>query len=1107
MAATAAKLLPPGTSRVGGTYAKAQYREYTDGSFKTLKKRGPEWDHLGNLGPALYGSVGDVIRIVFRNTLPFPANLVPTGGLVTWDGPAGSGSGSGSGLKSADLGPVPPGGVVTYLYRVPEEAGPPAGATVTSRMWLYRSSADPVGHDNAGLLGPLIVVARGAAGPRGGRPADVDREVVTIFQVVDETASALAAQHDPALTAGTSPSQNVMNGYVWCNAPPDSLVLHVGERVRWHVASVGSHDGLHNYHWHGHGVELNGHHVDQFTAIPTAAYSVNMRPDEPGVWLFHCHVNSHMGGGMAGVYTVKGPAAPLPASGGGGVQRTYFVAAEEVAWSYLGASGGDQCTSPAAPITSAHPGWPYVAGPTASSPRPAQAGAGGGDWGMGSVPMMGKTYTKTLYVEYTDETFTKPKLRGPSDEYLGLLGPVIRAEVGDTVKVVFRNKAKITCSLHAHGVRYDKGSEGTMYEDGSPPEQKLDDAVAPGQTYTYTWHVMDRSGPGPADPSSLVWLYHGHLDEAAESNAGLVGAIIITARGKARSPSDPSPADVDRELALLFTVTDEVTSSNFMTNLARVDPTLALQPARVEALLGVQAFKDAQLKHNINGFLYCNMPPPRVVLGERLRVHMLSVGSVKDTHTPHLGGPRFEALGQRSDSMQLSPGGLVSADVELTNPGTFEVQCRVAHHVMAGMRAHYIVVPPPTAESGSGSGTNTTESPSAANATDPASGSAPPSPPLPVARRPDGEVTRLSGVTRTYYVRVETVDWDYAPGGYIRCTRVDLSHDSSTYLQRGARALGSRYRKAVYREYTDASFATPRQQRACHGLTGPTLVAEVGDMLEVHLASALTDLPGYAVDLSPGGGLVEAGSQGPCAGGGALAPGESCTYRWLVPESAGPGPADFNTVAYAYTSAADVARAPSLGLAGLLVVAGRGQLVEAPSGEVLPRGVDVMLPLYWQIMDENSSPYLAANIAAAGLNESALGNLKENHGEDGMGATNADAMHQAHGAMGGDFHESNRIHAINGFTYCNLPRPKVRSGQTVRWLHLAYGSESEFHSPYFENQVVQADRMGWSTLPSLMPSTARVSDMRAGAPGTWLLYCDVHHDYEAGMIGQFDVEA
>ncbi len=44
-----------------------------------------------------------------------------------------------------------------------------------------------------------------------------------------------------------------------------------------------------------------------------------------------------------------------------------------------------------------------------------------------------------MYFEYTDDTFTTRKERSPEDEYLGYLGPVIRAEVGDTIKVCIRH--------------------------------------------------------------------------------------------------------------------------------------------------------------------------------------------------------------------------------------------------------------------------------------------------------------------------------------------------------------------------------------------------------------------------------------------------------------------------------------------------------------------------------------------------------------------------------------------------------------------------------------------------------------------------------------------
>ena len=79
--------------------------------------------------------------------------------------------------------------------------------------------------------------------------------------------------------------------------------------------------------------------------------------DNPGQWLFHCHVNSHLRTGMVGTYVVDGPppaSMSLPISnvdaaavggtdGAGGTLRTYYVAADEVEWDYL-PLGGLACT-------------------------------------------------------------------------------------------------------------------------------------------------------------------------------------------------------------------------------------------------------------------------------------------------------------------------------------------------------------------------------------------------------------------------------------------------------------------------------------------------------------------------------------------------------------------------------------------------------------------------------------------------------------------------------------------------------------------------------------------------------------------------------------------
>jgi hypothetical protein len=54
---------------------------------------------------------------------------------------------------------------------------------------------------------------------------------------------------------------------------------------------------------------------------------------------------------------------------------------------------------------------------------------------------IGRYYLKMQFVEYTDLTFTTRKPRSAEDEHLGILGPTIRAEVGDTIQVTFRNHA------------------------------------------------------------------------------------------------------------------------------------------------------------------------------------------------------------------------------------------------------------------------------------------------------------------------------------------------------------------------------------------------------------------------------------------------------------------------------------------------------------------------------------------------------------------------------------------------------------------------------------------------------------------------------------------
>src|SRR5712692_8216538 len=209
---------------------------------------------------------------------------------------------------------------------------------------------------------------------------------------------------------------------------------------------------------------------------------------------------------------IFGLSSAVPCAAQGKI-RTYYVAADEVEWNYT-PSGINQITGqPFEGIAKSY---------TEHGPH-----------------RIGTTYRKAIYREYTDGTFSKLRPRTPEEAYLGSLGPILRAEVGDTIKVVFKNNASWPYSMHPHGVFYQKASEGSPYSDGVADKDKGGAAVPPGGTFTYIWEVPERAGPGPNDPSSLVWLYHSHVNEMIDVNSGLIGAIIVTRRGKAQPNGKP----------------------------------------------------------------------------------------------------------------------------------------------------------------------------------------------------------------------------------------------------------------------------------------------------------------------------------------------------------------------------------------------------------------------------------------------------------------------------------------------------------------------------------------------------------------------------------------
>ncbi|MBV8594773.1 MAG: multicopper oxidase domain-containing protein [Candidatus Eremiobacteraeota bacterium] len=352
--------------------------------------------------------------------------------------------------------------------------------------------------------------------------------------------------------------------------------------------------------------------------------------------------------------------------------RTYYVAADEVTWDYA-PSGIDQITG----LPFGMMETPYV---------------------VRAPHRIGRLYRKAIYREYTDSSFRTIKPRAANDRYLGILGPIIHAEVGDTIKVVFKNNATRPYSMHPHGVLYKKDSEGVAYR-GSTSAERMGGAVPPGATYTYTWEVPERAGPGPNDPSSVVWFYHSHVDDQKDTESGLIGAIVVTARGMARP--DGTPKDVDREFVTLFDIFNENQSWYLQHNIDTYAP-LVKGPIKAEAIpldeqgaftLNGSGFVDTNFKFTINGYLYGNGPLMTMKKGDRVRWYVLAFGNGFNFHTPHWHGNTVLAANQRTDVLNLAPAQMMTVDMVPDNPGTWLYHCHVSDHMHAGMSALYQVDP------------------------------------------------------------------------------------------------------------------------------------------------------------------------------------------------------------------------------------------------------------------------------------------------------------------------------------------------------------------------------------------------------------------------------
>ena len=133
----------------------------------------------------------------------------------------------------------------------------------------------------------------------------------------------------------------------------------------------------------------------------------------------------------------------------------------------------------------------------------------------------------------------------PAQLYGGTLpGPVIRATVGDTLRLRLCNQLGVSTILHAHGQPVRLGMDGI--QGISRPE------IANGQEFIYEWDNL----------AAGTYWYHPHSDQHHQLNSGLYGLLIVD------PPStQPDPVSDADEVIVLDDWDSTITGGTFFGHL------------------------------------------------------------------------------------------------------------------------------------------------------------------------------------------------------------------------------------------------------------------------------------------------------------------------------------------------------------------------------------------------------------------------------------------------------------------------------------------------------------------------------------------------------------
>ncbi|NXB39677.1 HPHL1 protein, partial [Eulacestoma nigropectus] len=310
----------------------------------------------------------------------------------------------------------------------------------------------------------------------------IDREFYLLFSIFDENDSWYLNKNIEAFTGDPSKvdkndadfmesnKMHAVNGYLYGNLP--GLTMCKNDRVSWHLIGLGSHYDMHGVHFQGNTIDLRGTTRDGLALFPHLSGTALMQPDRVGTFKVVCRTFDHFVGGMKHLYDVSSCRNTTQAQQQRGAMRLYYIAAEEVEWDY------------ASNKSSA----PKIYNISSNEERYICFSA--------CTAFLFCSYGH-VFLSQAEDLIEFRKVALITGIFCFNLGPLLHAEVGDSVLIVFKNKASRPYSISAHGIE-EVGCE-------EAPETPI---TLPGEINTYRWNVPERSGPGKTDPNCITWVYY-----------------------------------------------------------------------------------------------------------------------------------------------------------------------------------------------------------------------------------------------------------------------------------------------------------------------------------------------------------------------------------------------------------------------------------------------------------------------------------------------------------------------------------------------------------------------------------------------------------------------